>query len=144
MGFSDQIDFSHRDREEIYEYIERAGTIGYDDARRSLNMSPEAFGHHVAVLERDGIITRDEDENLRVAFDDDSEETYVDDGIEVTIRQARLTSRQPATTQPSGLTMASRRCTPCTSIPAISNASTPPSRRTTCGSISLSSRQSGG
>lgn len=62
----------------------------------------------------------------------------------MTIRQARLTSRQPATTQPSGLTMASRRCTPCTSIPAISNASTPPSRRTTCGSISLSSRQSGG
>ena len=88
MGFSDQIEFNHRDREEIYEYVERAGTIGYEDARRSLNMSPEAFGHHVAVLERDGIILRDEDGNLRVAFDDDSEETYVDDGIEVTSRQA--------------------------------------------------------
>jgi ribosomal protein S18 acetylase RimI-like enzyme len=89
MGFSDQIEFSHRDREEIYGYIERAGSVGYEDARRSLNMSPEAFGHHVAVLRRDGIIARTDDDELRVAFDDDSEETYVDEGIEVTIRRAR-------------------------------------------------------
>ncbi|MFQ3319182.1 MAG: L-amino acid N-acyltransferase YncA [Natronomonas sp.] len=89
MQFSDELEFSHRDRKDIYEYIEGYGTVDYDDARRALNMSPEAFGHHVAVLRRDGIVTRTEDDELRVAFEDSTEETYVDDGLEVTIRQAR-------------------------------------------------------
>jgi ribosomal protein S18 acetylase RimI-like enzyme len=89
MEFSDKVEFSHRDRKDIYEYIERAGSVGYEDARRALNMSPEAFGHHVAVLRRDGVLARDEDDELRIAFEDPSEETYVEDGIEVTIRQAR-------------------------------------------------------
>ncbi|QLD84333.1 GNAT family N-acetyltransferase [Natronomonas halophila] len=89
MQFSDELEFSHRDRKDIYEYIERYGTVDYEEARRSLDMSPEAFGHHVAVLRRDGIITRTDDEELRVAFEDESEETYVDEGLEVTIRQAR-------------------------------------------------------
>jgi ribosomal protein S18 acetylase RimI-like enzyme len=88
MQFSDELEFSHRDRKDIYEYIERYGTVDYEEARRSLDMSPEAFGHHVAVLRRDGILTRTDDE-LRVAFEDESEETYVDEGLEVTIRQAR-------------------------------------------------------
>lgn len=89
MQFSDELEFSHRDRKDIYEYIEREGTVEKEDARRALNMSPEAFGHHVAVLRRDGVLTRDDEDHLRVAFDDESEETYVDDGLEVTIRQAR-------------------------------------------------------
>ncbi len=89
MQFSDELEFGHRDRKDIYEYIERYGTVDYEKARRSLDMSPEAFGHHVAVLRRDGIVTRTEDDELRVDFEDDESETYVDDGIEVTIRQAR-------------------------------------------------------
>jgi ribosomal protein S18 acetylase RimI-like enzyme len=89
MQFSDELEFSHRDRKDIYEYIERYGTADYDEARRSLNMSPEAFGHHIAVLRRDGIVSRTDDDGLRIAFEDDSEETYVDDGLEVTIRAAR-------------------------------------------------------
>jgi ribosomal protein S18 acetylase RimI-like enzyme len=88
MQFSDELEFSHRDRKDIYEYIEREGRVDYEDARRALNMSPEAFGHHVAVLKRDGVVTREGDE-LRVAFDDESEETFTDEGLEVTIRQAR-------------------------------------------------------
>ncbi|MEF8807304.1 GNAT family N-acetyltransferase [Natronomonas sp.] len=88
MQFSDELEFSHRDRKDIYEYIERYGTVDYEDARQSLDMSPEAFGHHVAVLRRDGILSREDDE-LRVAFEDETEETYVDEGLEVTIRQAR-------------------------------------------------------
>ena len=88
MQFSDELEFTHRDRKDIYEYIEREGRVDYEDARRALNMSPEAFGHHVAVLKRDGIVTREDDE-LRVAFDDESEETFTDEGLEVTIRQAR-------------------------------------------------------
>lgn len=89
MQFSDEIEFSHRDREEIYAYIERAGSVDYEDARRALNMSPEAFGHHVAVLRRDGVISRTDGDELRVAFEDVTEETYVEGDIEVTIRQAR-------------------------------------------------------
>ncbi|WP_254837681.1 GNAT family N-acetyltransferase [Natronomonas marina] len=89
MQFSDELEFSHRDRKDIYEYIERYGTVDYEDARRALNMSPEAFGHHVAVLRRDGVVSRTEADDLQVAFEDDSEETFVDEGLEVTIRQAR-------------------------------------------------------
>lgn len=89
MQFSDELEFSHRDRKDIYEYIERYGTADYEEAQRALNMSPEAFGHHIAVLRRDGIVSRNEEDELRIAFEDDSEETYVDDGLEVTIRAAR-------------------------------------------------------
>jgi ribosomal protein S18 acetylase RimI-like enzyme len=89
MQFSDDLEFSHRDREDIYDYIERYGTVDYEDARRALDMSQEAFGHHVAVLRRDGIVRRTDDGELRVALEDDTEETYVDDGLEVTIRGAR-------------------------------------------------------
>ncbi len=89
MQFSDDLEFSHRDRKDIYQYVERYGTVEYDDARRALNMSPEAFGHHVAVLRRDGIVARTDEDELRIAFEDESEETYVDEGLEVTIRRAR-------------------------------------------------------
>lgn len=89
MQFSDELEFTHRDRKDIYQYIERYGTAGYEDTRRSLGMSPEAFGHHVAVLQREGIINRTEDGELRVAFEDETQETYTDNGIEVTIRQAQ-------------------------------------------------------
>jgi ribosomal protein S18 acetylase RimI-like enzyme len=89
MQFSDELEFNHRDRKDIYDHIERYGTIDYEECRRTLDMSPEAFGHHVAVLRRDGIITKSEDGELRVAFEDESSETFVDEGLEVTIRQAR-------------------------------------------------------
>jgi ribosomal protein S18 acetylase RimI-like enzyme len=89
MQFSDELEFSHRDRKDIYEYVERYGTADYDETRRALNMSPEAFGHHIAVLRRDGIVSKTDEGDLRIAFEDDSEETYVDDGLEVTIRAAR-------------------------------------------------------
>ncbi len=89
MQFSDTLEFSHRDRREIYDHIERYGTVDYEDARRALDMSPEAFGHHVAVLRRDGIVERTDGDELRVAFEDERSETYESDGLEVTIRQAR-------------------------------------------------------
>ncbi len=88
MQFSDELEFGHRDRKDIYRYVERYGTVEYEDARRALDMSQEAFGHHVAVLRRDGILEKD-GETLRVAFEDEGEERYVEDGLEVVIRQAR-------------------------------------------------------
>ena len=89
MLFSDEITFNNRDRRDVYDRIERAGTIDYETARRSLNMDPEAFGHHVAVLRRDGIVTRTADDELRIAFEDESERFSLDDDLEVTIRQAQ-------------------------------------------------------
>lgn len=88
MRFSDDLEFSHRDRKDIYEYVERHGTVDYEEVRRALNMDPTAFGHHVAILKRDGIIER-LDDSLRVAFEDREQETYTEDDVTFTIRQAR-------------------------------------------------------
>ncbi|WP_255149467.1 GNAT family N-acetyltransferase [Halorarius halobius] len=87
MKFSDDLEFSHRDRRDIYEYVERYGTVDYEEARKALGMEPEAFGAHVTVLKRDGVISREEDE-LRIAFEDIEIETHDCDGVDVTIRQA--------------------------------------------------------
>lgn len=89
MQFSDTLEFDHRDRKDIYAYIERYGTVEYEDIQRALSMSPEAVGHHVAVLRRDGIVTRTDDGRLRISFEDDAQETFSEDGMEVTIRRAR-------------------------------------------------------
>ncbi|WP_240150037.1 hypothetical protein [Haloarcula sp. JP-Z28] len=58
-------------------------------------------------------------------------------------QRGRLTARQQTTTRHSGLTMASRRCTRCTSIREISSDWIPQSRPTISGSTSSSSLRSG-
>ena len=91
MKFSDELEFSHRDRKDIYEYVERMGSVDYEEARQALNMNPEAFGMHVTALSRDGVIEHVEAEDgdtLRIAFQDLDIETYEVDGQEFTIRQA--------------------------------------------------------
>jgi len=88
MELTEDLEFSHRDRKDIYDYIESHGRVDYDEARTALEMDETAFGHHVAILRRDGVIERDEDE-LRIAFESGSEESYTDDGLEYTIRPAR-------------------------------------------------------
>ena len=90
MQFSDELEFTHRDRKDVYEYVERYGSVEYERARAALNMEPTAFGHHVAILKRDGIIEYDDDRNrLTIAFESGVEEQFSDDGVEFTIRQAR-------------------------------------------------------
>ncbi|MFP4625938.1 MAG: N-acetyltransferase family protein [Natronomonas sp.] len=88
MEFSHDLDFDHRDRKDIYEYVERFGVVDPTEARRVLAMNEEAFGHHVAVLKRDGILARTDDGELRIAFEDDELDVFSLDEIEVTIRQA--------------------------------------------------------
>lgn len=91
MKFSDDLEFSHRDRKDIYEYVERMGTVDYEEARRALNMGAEAFGMHVTVLSRDGVIDHEETESgdvLRIAFEDLGMETYEVDGLNFSIRRA--------------------------------------------------------
>jgi L-amino acid N-acyltransferase YncA len=90
MEFSSRVEFDHGDRSDIYNHVERSGTVGYERAREALEMSHEAFGHHVAVLRREGVITETDEGKLRVAFERGAGETYdADDGMAVTIRQAR-------------------------------------------------------
>jgi ribosomal protein S18 acetylase RimI-like enzyme len=87
MQFSDDLEFDHRDRKDIYDYIERNGRVDYDEAQAALNMDETAFGHHVAILRRDGVIEREEEE-LQLAFEDVEVALYAEDGVEFTIRQA--------------------------------------------------------
>lgn len=89
MQFSDELEFTHRDRKDVYEYVERYGSVEYERARAALNMEPTAFGHHVAILKRDGIINHIKDKNrLTIAFESGAEEQFSDDSVEFTIRQA--------------------------------------------------------
>jgi ribosomal protein S18 acetylase RimI-like enzyme len=89
MQITDDLEFSHRDRKDIYEYVESHGQVNYHDARKALQMDETAFGHHVAILKRDGVLDRTDDDRLRIAFERGEEETYSDDGLEYRIRQAR-------------------------------------------------------
>jgi L-amino acid N-acyltransferase YncA len=80
--------FDHGDRKDIYEYVERNGATEPETVRRRLNMQPRAFGHHVAILERDCVI-ENQDGKLRIAFEGGEEEEFDTEDISFTIRQAR-------------------------------------------------------
>jgi len=88
MELAGELDFDHDDRQEIYEYVESQGTVDPAKARDALRMEARPFGHHVAILKRDGILEAVRGE-LRVAYEEDAEEEFSEDEIEFTIRQAR-------------------------------------------------------
>ncbi|MFB6135994.1 MAG: N-acetyltransferase family protein [Halobacteriaceae archaeon] len=83
-----ELEFATRDRKDIYEYVEREGRIDYETARRALQMDERAFGHHVTILQRDGVLERDGDD-LLVAFESGDVEEFDDGGVRYAIRQAR-------------------------------------------------------
>ena len=88
MEIIEQPEFDHRDRTDIYEYVESHGATEPETVRRRLEMEPRAFGHHVAILERDRVLD-ERDGRLRIAFEGGAEEEFEADDIEFTIRQAR-------------------------------------------------------
>jgi ribosomal protein S18 acetylase RimI-like enzyme len=88
MELTGSPEFDHRDREELYQHIESRGPTEPDAARRALNMDERAFGHHVAILERDGVL-EETDGLLRVAFEAAAREEFETDGVSFTIRRAR-------------------------------------------------------
>ena len=88
MELTDPLQFDHVDRKDIYEYVESHGSVNPDSARKALQMEPRPFGHHVALLKRDGIL-EERDGELRVAYEDAVEEEFRADDLEFTIRQAR-------------------------------------------------------
>jgi L-amino acid N-acyltransferase YncA len=89
MELTEELDFGHRGRKDIYEYVESHGDVRSNHAREALNMEPREFGHHVAILKRDGILEETDAGHLRIAYDEAAEEEYEEDDIEFTIRQAR-------------------------------------------------------
>lgn len=88
MQFTDTLEFGHRDRKDVYEYVERYGSVDYHEAQEVLDMDETAFGHHVAILKRDGILEREGD-TLRVAFEPGTQELFTEGDIEYAIRRAR-------------------------------------------------------
>ncbi|WP_302080650.1 GNAT family N-acetyltransferase [Salinibaculum rarum] len=88
MELTDKLEFDHDDRKDIYEYVESNGATRPEKLRNSLTMGERAFGHHTAILRRDGIL-EEADGKLRIAFDSGTEEEFTSDEVEFTIRQAR-------------------------------------------------------
>jgi ribosomal protein S18 acetylase RimI-like enzyme len=88
MQFSDSLEFGHDDRKEVYEHVERYGSVDYEETCDALGMDPAAFGHHVAILKRDGILAREGD-TLRIAFEAGTQERFAEGDVEFVIRPAR-------------------------------------------------------
>ncbi len=88
MELRERLEFDHVDRRDIYEHVEAHGASDPESVRTSLEMDERAFGHHCAILRRDGIL-EERDGKLRLAIDAGAEEEYETDEVEFTIRQAR-------------------------------------------------------
>jgi len=88
MELAEPPQFEHGDRKDIYEYVESHGSVDPEEMRTALHMEPRPFGHHVAILKRDGVI-EDVDGELRIAYEETAEEEFSDEGVEFVIRQAR-------------------------------------------------------
>jgi len=88
MELTEKLEFDHDDREDIYEYIESHGASRPKQVRKSLNMGERAFGHHAAILKRDGVL-EEVDGKLRIAFEAGTEEEFEAEDVEFAIRQAR-------------------------------------------------------
>ncbi|WP_335998699.1 GNAT family N-acetyltransferase [Halorientalis halophila] len=89
MELTEQLEFDHRGRKDVYEYVESHGDVAQEEARDALKMDPREFGHHVAILKRDGVLEEAEDGHLQIAYDEAAEEEYAVEDVEYTIRQAR-------------------------------------------------------
>mgnify|MGYP000044194302 FL=1 len=88
MELTEPLQFDHKDRKDIYEYVERHGSVTAEELRTALHMEPRPFGHHVAILKRNGTLEA-HDEELRIAYEDTAEEEFSAQDVDFTIRQAR-------------------------------------------------------
>jgi len=88
MELTEPLQFDHTDRRDIYEYVESHGALPAERVRKALQMELRAFGHHVAILQRDGMVRRVEGK-LRIAYEGSTEESFETDDVAFTIRQAR-------------------------------------------------------
>ncbi|MFC5280165.1 GNAT family N-acetyltransferase [Halorubrum rubrum] len=82
----------HKDRRDIYGYVQERGRVAYEAAREGLDFDPTRFGHHVTILKRDGLL-REEGGDLVPGIEDDfgggAEEEFAGDEVSFSIRPAR-------------------------------------------------------
>lgn len=87
MEVSERLEFGSRDRKDIYEYVERRGAVPAEKVRTALGFDEQAFGHHLAVLRRDGYI-RKHDGDLEIAYEMGDEEEHQSEDLRYAIRPA--------------------------------------------------------
>jgi ribosomal protein S18 acetylase RimI-like enzyme len=87
MEVTEPLQFTHQDRKDIYEYIERHGSVREAEVRRALGLDRWAMGQHLTVLKRDGYV-REVDDRLEVAYQSGEAETHDCGDLTVTIRPA--------------------------------------------------------
>jgi|GEM_PF-6901824 len=140
-------EFSHKDRRDIYDYVERHGAMEPAKVREALGLEPHAFGHHVAVLRRDRVL-EERNGKLRVAFEGGAEEEYRTADVSFTIRQAReedLTGLVGAIRQAiGGGSTSARRRSPTSSTTRVFSSDTTKSSRVSSSSQPSTTRSSGG
>ncbi|RAW44394.1 GNAT family N-acetyltransferase [Halorubrum sp. 48-1-W] len=82
----------HKDRRDIYEYVQERGRVDYETAREDLGFDPTQFGHHVTILKRDGLL-REAGDDLVPGIEDDfgggAEEEFTGEEVSFNIRPAR-------------------------------------------------------
>ncbi|SDM40979.1 L-amino acid N-acyltransferase YncA [Halogranum gelatinilyticum] len=88
MEITERLNFDHKDRKDVYDYIESNGTVREDEVRRALRMDPGALGAHLTILRRDGYIRKVGDK-VQVAYEEEEAQTHKSDGVEFTIRSAQ-------------------------------------------------------
>jgi ribosomal protein S18 acetylase RimI-like enzyme len=88
MEVTDSLSFDHKDRKDIYEFIESRGTVREDEVRRALNLDHTALGTHLTILRRDGYL-RKVGEKLQVAYQADVEEHHETEEFSYVVRTAR-------------------------------------------------------
>jgi ribosomal protein S18 acetylase RimI-like enzyme len=89
MELTGRLEFDHADREAIYDYVESNGTVRYETLRTSVGLDERAFGHHVSILKRNGVLEEVDRDHVRIAFESGAEEEFEADDVGFTIRQAR-------------------------------------------------------
>ncbi|MDS0284144.1 GNAT family N-acetyltransferase [Haloarcula onubensis] len=87
MELTEPLQFDHPDRRDIYEYVESHGSVSAEQTRKALGMEHRPFGHHLVILQRQGMVTRTDDE-LRIAYEDTETHSYETEAVSFTIRQA--------------------------------------------------------
>lgn len=82
----------HKNREAIYEYVDRVGRVDAEQVQQEMGFDPTAFGHHVTILKRDGLLTEKNGMLETVYegdFDTDSATTFSEGDVSFSIRPAR-------------------------------------------------------
>lgn len=89
MHSTQKLQFDHSDREAIYSYVERSGSVHRGNAQEDvLPHDPGGFRHHVAILKRNGYLEEGNDGQLSVAIDVEGAEEFSGEELSFEIRPA--------------------------------------------------------